>query len=257
MAPQVTGFGLADRNIRRFAGAVELRYDLGMTDASSSVTGPGKQRPGPKPRISKVAIARAALEIGLDTVTVKAVAARLGVDHSSLYRHVTSQAEIVALAADIAIAELEWRRTDADWRVMLEHLAEAVWDLYERHPGLAAAFRDLTVMPPSAILAFSEAVAQLQKHGFALTDSLLAVDTLMDALTDSFAGWHTFKRKGPQGITRADTVAAKWDLVADSDDRFSEQIRGMIDVMHAEPRAWWLRRRALILDGIAALPRDE
>jgi len=68
------------------------------------------QQPAPRPPATGYP-ATAALEIGLDAVTIKAVAAHLGLDHSSLYRHVRSRDEIAA-AAGLAVAELDWRSPD-------------------------------------------------------------------------------------------------------------------------------------------------
>ena len=198
-------------------------------------------------------IARAALDIGLDAATIKAVAAHLGMDHSSLYRHVKSRDEIIAAAADLAVAELDWRAPEGDWQARLERLSDALWSLYERHPGLAVAFREMEVMPPAGIRGFAEAVAQLQTEGFRLEDAILAVDTLVDALTDCFIGWQRFARPGFDGASLADAMAVHWEKAALSDVEHASQIRGMIAVMRGSPREWWLKRQRLILDGIGCL----
>jgi len=224
---------------------------------------PPRRKPGPRPRVTPEDIARAALEIGLDTVTIKAVAAKLGLDHSSLYRHVRSRDDIVAAAADLAVAELDWRSPDpatgGDWRAMLERLADALWALYERHPGLAVAFREMEVTPPTGIRSFAEAVACLQACGFRLEDAMLAVDTLVDALTECFTGWQRFSRPGPDGRSLADAMAGHWQEAALSDRDHAEQINAMAAIMRGSPRDWWLRRQRLILAGIGSLkapPRE-
>ena len=218
---------------------------------------PARKRPGPRPRISREGVARAALEIGLEAVTLKALAAHLGVDHSSLYRHVRSRDEIIAAAADLAVSELDWRGPQgSDWRAMLERLADALWSLYERHPGLAAAFREMEVMPEAGITVFAEVVAALQRDGFDLTDAILSVDTLIDALTDCFTGWQRFTRAGPQGgQSLADRMTAKVEDAAIADASHAEQLGGMIGIMQGGPRDWWLKRQGLILAGIASLRR--
>jgi len=218
---------------------------------------PPRRKPGPRPRVTPEAIARAALEIGLDAVTIKAVAAHLGLDHSSLYRHVRSRDEIVAAAADLAVAELDWRSPDpatgGDWQAMLERLSDALWALYERHPGLASAFREMEVIPPAGIRSFAEAVAYLQSCGFRLEDAVLAVDTLVDALTDCFTGWQRFTRSGPDGRSLADAMAGHWQEAALSDADHAEQINAMVAIMRGSPHDWWRKRRRLILAGIGSL----
>lgn len=208
----------------------------------------GRGRPA---RISREQIARAALEVGLDKVTVTALASHLGVDHSSLYRHVKSRDAIVVLAAEMAIADLGWRSPPgSDWRVELIVLTDAVWDLYERHPGLAESFRAVEIMPQSGIRAFAEAVARLQAHGFTLEDAVLAVDTLVDLAGDCFLGWRALGQAGQQQGTRMDAIVAQWRQEARILTDQVEQISGMIAVMQGGARPWWERKRDLVLDGL-------
>jgi AcrR family transcriptional regulator len=219
----------------------------------AAIPPPTRIKPGPRPRVTREDIARAALELGLDAATVKAVAAHLGMDHSSLYRHVKSRDEIIAAAADLAVAELDWRTPGGDWRGLLEKLCDALWSLYERHPGLATAFREMEVMPPAGIRCFAEAVAQLQAEGFGLEDAVLALDTLVDALTDCFTGWQRFTRPGFDGQSLADVMTARWEHAALADATHAAQIKSMVSVMRGTARDWWLKRQRLILNGIAGL----
>lgn len=224
-----------------------------MPAERSPTSPPNRRKPGPSPRVTREDIARAALEIGLDAVTIKAVAAHLGMDHSSLYRHVKSRNEIIAAAADLAVVKLDWRIAEGDWRALPEKLSDAIWSLYERHPGLANAFREMEVMPPAGIRGFSEAVARMQADGFRLEEAILAVDTLIDALTDCFTAWQRFTRPGYDGKSLADAMARHWEEAGLSDAAHAEQIEGMIAVMRGTPRDWWLKRRRLILDGIGCM----
>lgn len=212
-----------------------------------------RRKPGPRPRVTRDDIARAALDIGLNTATIKALAAHLGMDHSSLYRHVKNRDEIIAAAADLALSELDWQALHGGWRAMLEQLSDAIWSLYERYPGLAMTFREMQVMPPACIRGFSETVALLQTDGFALDEAILAVDTLFDGLTDCFTGWQRFTQPGKDGESPADIMKKLWETEALTDRTHAPQIRGMIAVMQGEPREWWLKRRGLILDGIGGL----
>lgn len=224
-------------------------------DSSASPPKTPRKRPGPRPRLSREAIARAALEIGLESATVTAVAARLEADHSSLYRHVKSRAEILFIAIDLAVEEMDWRAPPGDWRVLLERLAEAMWGLYEAHPGLAAALREVEATPPSVLRGFSEAVARLQEEGFSLEDAALAVDTLVDGLTGCFVDWSRLNLPDQRGGKQIDVLARQWEAAAAEEGAHAAQIMTMVAVMRGDPRAWWLRRQALILAGIATLRR--
>jgi AcrR family transcriptional regulator len=128
-------------------------------------------RVGRPARVSRRLIAEAALEVGLSTLTLTSLAQRLGVDHSTLYRHVASRDDIVLLACDTAIARMGWpvvpdvpdavltSADDASWRTYLEQAVERVWDMYDRHPGLATAIHHLETAPDQAVLRFTGASA--------------------------------------------------------------------------------------------------
>jgi DNA-binding transcriptional regulator YhcF (GntR family) len=87
-------------------------------------------------------IVRAAIEIadaeGLDAVSMRGVAGRLGVPTMSLYRHVAAKDELVALMTDAAFGEaVPPADLPADWRTRLTAAARLQWTLYHRHPWLA------------------------------------------------------------------------------------------------------------------------
>lgn len=217
-------------------------------------TAPRRRKPGPRPRVSRQQIARAALQIGLDAATIKALAAHLGMDHSSLYRHVRSRDEIVEAAADLAIEGLDWNPEDpTGWREMLERLTAALWTLYERHPGLANAFRDLEVVPETGLRAFARAVERLEELGLASDDAAVAVETLVDALTDCFIGWQRIHRRGGDGQSMADRAAPRWQAMAEAEPAHQQPIAEMVGIMQGDGWLWWLRRQRLIFAGIASL----
>jgi AcrR family transcriptional regulator len=158
-------------------------------------------RVGRPARVSRRLIAEAALEVGLSTLTLTSLAHRLGVDHSTLYRHVASRDDIVLLACDTAIARMDWptvpdapaaRLTspdDTSWRTYLEQAVERVWDMYDRHPGLASAIHHLDTAPDQVVLRFTGAIRDLTRMGFAEAEAVLVLDTVLDIGVESYVGW--------------------------------------------------------------------
>lgn len=211
------------------------------------------RRVGRPARVSLEMIAEAALEIGLDKVTMIAIAQQLGVDHSSLYRHVGNRQQLLFAAADRAISTLEWRNDAVDWRDYLRFIALAVWRMYQRHPGLAEVLRGLDETPPAGIRAFAETVAKLQGFGFQIGDAVLVLDSIMDMTVDSVAGWRRMAGKGRKGASVRDTLLQSWVTEASQNDRFGRQIEEMTTVMSADPEHWWLRKLGLLLDGAETL----
>ncbi|MEE6263304.1 GntR family transcriptional regulator [Plantactinospora sonchi] len=110
--------------------------------------GPSGRRPAarvsarPEADVNRDRIVRAAIEIadaeGLDALSMRAVASRLGVSTMSPYRYVGSKDDLVRLMADTAYGEqYPPESTPAGWRSQLELGARVLWELHRRHPWLA------------------------------------------------------------------------------------------------------------------------
>ncbi|PPF53958.1 TetR family transcriptional regulator [Clavibacter michiganensis] len=158
-------------------------------------------RVGRPARVSRRLIAEAALEVGLSTLTLTSLAQRLGVDHSTLYRHVASRDDIVLLACDTAVARMDWPTVpdlpaaqlvapdDTSWRAYLEQAVARIWDMYDRHPGLASAIHHLDTAPDQVVLRFTGAIRDLTRMGFAEAEAVLVLDTVLDIGVESYVGW--------------------------------------------------------------------
>ncbi|CAI7979555.1 TetR/AcrR family transcriptional regulator, tetracycline repressor protein [Frankia sp. Hr75.2] len=99
-----------------------------------------------KPRAGGLSTARiidTALEIlregGLDALSVRAVAVRLGTSAGSLYRHIASREELVALIADHVMGDIRLDRTGRGWRADVEALLREMRRVFLEQP-----------LPPSA-----------------------------------------------------------------------------------------------------------
>lgn len=92
--------------------------------------------------LTRERIVRAAIEIadaeGLDALSMRGVAARLGVAVMSPYRYVTSKDDLILLMADAAFGEHGCAaQPPPGWRARMELAARDLWALYRRHPWLA------------------------------------------------------------------------------------------------------------------------
>jgi DNA-binding transcriptional regulator YhcF (GntR family)/AcrR family transcriptional regulator len=98
----------------------------------------------PRQVLSKKQVLRAALAIadreGLDAVSMRRLAAELGVGPMSLYRHVATKDELVAQMVDEAFGEAELPTPGPDgWRAKLELISRRQWQLCRRHLWLPRA----------------------------------------------------------------------------------------------------------------------
>jgi AcrR family transcriptional regulator len=92
--------------------------------------------------LTRERVVRAAIEIadaeGLAALSMRGVAARLGVATMSPYRYVGGKDDLILLMADAAFGELGYPDPGPQgWRARLELAGRTLWKLYRRHPWLA------------------------------------------------------------------------------------------------------------------------
>ncbi len=101
------------------------------------------ERPAPAPRtpLGPERIAEAAVGIadgeGLDAVTMRRLAAALGVAPMAAYRYVTGKDELLELMVDHVHGELELPSGEAGWRQVTRTLALRLRDVMLRHPWMS------------------------------------------------------------------------------------------------------------------------
>jgi AcrR family transcriptional regulator len=106
---------------------------------------------GPRPAMSAADIVAAAVALadaeGLGAVSMAKVAERLGFTTMSLYRHVSSKDDLLALMFDAAIGDVPPRSRRRGWRHGLTRWAHGVFDSYRRHPWAL----DIPITGPPAL----------------------------------------------------------------------------------------------------------
>src|ERR1700752_4514907 len=107
-----------------------------MPAATPAAAGP--RRRGPRPRHTRQDVALAAVAIadadGIDRVTFRAVASRLGMGVMSLYNYVPDkQALVYDMVAEVT-AEPRLPEPTGDWRADMHRIAREQRALLHRHP---------------------------------------------------------------------------------------------------------------------------
>ncbi|MFD6447606.1 GntR family transcriptional regulator [Promicromonospora sp. NPDC060204] len=108
------------------------------TPASVPAGARAAARPPSDPGLSRDELLRAAVEIadteGLEAVSMRRLAAHLGVGPMSLYRHVANKDELLVEMADRVFGEIELPKIGPEgWRARLELAARRQWRLCRRH----------------------------------------------------------------------------------------------------------------------------
>ncbi|MES0872880.1 TetR/AcrR family transcriptional regulator [Sinimarinibacterium thermocellulolyticum] len=125
---------------------------------------------GRPPRVQAPDIIAAAIEIGLDKVTLKQVADKLGVGIATLYRHVRNRDELVRLAAFRVALSSRLPRRDAGatghWAAIAIGYAETLFESFAREPQLVYELMKGRLGPDVEIDFLEQFLAALEPHGF-------------------------------------------------------------------------------------------
>ncbi|GAA2386122.1 TetR/AcrR family transcriptional regulator [Streptomyces glaucosporus] len=128
-----------------------------------------RERPtrGPKPGLTLDRIVAAGIRIadaeGIDGLSMRRVAAELGVGAMSLYRYVPGKAELLELMIDRAYGMTDGSDAprDADWRTVLRTVALGTWRMYLAHPWLLQVNLARPVLGPAAVAGLDYALSGL------------------------------------------------------------------------------------------------
>ncbi|MFD8249150.1 TetR/AcrR family transcriptional regulator [Nocardia sp. NPDC059691] len=169
-------------------------------------------------RITRAA-ADLADEIGLENVTMSAVAKKFGVQDASLYSHVKNLRDLRARVSVLAATEKTELIASAvagrAGRDALAAYAHAWRDYALRHPGRYAATQlpfdpEMTPTATGALHAIELTYGMLRAYGLAEPDRTDAVRLLRSA----FHGYSVLEATGGFGHTRS--TAASWERIIDA-----------------------------------------
>lgn len=113
------------------------------------------RKPPPTRRLDTDLVVQAALEVaekeGVDAISMRVVADKIGVTPMALYRHVETKEDLVKLVADAVIGQVEVPKglDPAQWREALLALLADYRTRVQRYPGLSAVVLHGGLLPNS------------------------------------------------------------------------------------------------------------
>ena len=146
-------------------------------------------------------------EGGLDSLSMRRVADRLGVGAMSLYRHVQDKAELLDLMVDRVLAEVRYdddgngATAGTGWRSRLERVARANRALYERHPWLLARFESRPPLGPGTIAKYDAELRAVDGIGLTDVEMDLVLTLVLGYVRDATAGlaaWRSLPERSGQ-----------------------------------------------------------
>lgn len=153
---------------------------------------------------------------GPDAVSMRALAAELGVTPMALYNHVADKRDLLAAVAERILAETTFEHDHGDWRERIEACFRSLRAMCLRHPGAARLMQIEGVAPPAALAPMEVTLDALKGAGLGPADALRAYFALI-GFTLSQASYQT---QGPfpglepdRAVRKGQTSGAlEWDF---------------------------------------------
>jgi TetR/AcrR family transcriptional regulator, tetracycline repressor protein len=118
---------------------------------------------------------------GASALSMRGLAARLGVVPGALYRHVRSKEQLCDLAVDGVLAEVDTQPgPDLGWAEQVDVLARRLRAALEDHPGIAALLKTRDPLGPHSLALAEAFLAALQQAGLPVRATALAFSLLYD-----------------------------------------------------------------------------
>ena len=144
---------------------------LDRTDSDSEAKRP---RPVGRPaRIDLKAIVDAALQIGLDRVTMKAVAEKLDVGIATLYQHVRNRDDLLRMGAlRLSLTRRTPEDSDQHWADLATLYAKSLYEVLVAEPQLIAEVMKGGYGPDTEVDFLEQFLAAMQQRGFSPQDGV-------------------------------------------------------------------------------------
>ena len=229
------------------AAAVRRQQEAGAVTAVAAVSAPRVGRP---PRVHAQDIIAAAIDIGLEKVTLKQVADRLDVGIATLYRHVRNRDELVRLAAfRVALTRRLARRPAAvaeHWSEIAIGYAETLFESFVTEPQLVYELMKGRLGPDVEIDFLEQFLKALEPHGFSAEQGV--------RLHHAIAMMAIGAAVGANSVTACLASGAPQDVamrraLAEREPEELPRVRSALQVyLDTAPEQWVLALRDLLVD---------
>jgi|SRR5688572_24979427 len=132
-----------------------------------------------RPGLTRARIVAAAVEVadreGLAAVSLRRLAAELGVHVTSLYNHVATKDALLDAMMEQLVADARLPTNASTWEEWVRRFAHAVRVIVRRHPGASEVLHLRTVQGPEAAASAEAALAAFRAAGFDVVEAYNAV----------------------------------------------------------------------------------
>jgi AcrR family transcriptional regulator len=131
------------------------------------------KNPKPRAKLSRERVLTAAIGLaddgGIESLTMRKLAAALGVEAMSLYNHVANKGDLVDAIVDRVISEIDLPQSDGEWDVAIRTCAISAHDALLRHPwacSLVISPTATSAVPPQRLRYMEWLLGRLREAGF-------------------------------------------------------------------------------------------
>lgn len=218
---------------------------------------------GPRPAHSREEVAAAAIELadaeGIEAVSMRKVAARLGAGTTSLYRCVSSKDDIVDLMGDAILRRYPPPPATGEWRADLRALADASRQTMLRHPWLAIVVMARPSLGPGSLPWLEAWLTALDGHGLDADEMLIGATTVQTFVSGAVLSETTQRRARFDAAQWMAEQGSYGDAII-AENRFPRLARIMVEASgpHETGQAERAYRLGLerVIDGLATGMKD-
>lgn len=158
-----------------------------------------------RPRLSRERVLHGAMAVadagGLASLTIRSLAAELGVKPMSVYHHVANKDEILDGIVDLVFSEIELPTVGGDWREQMSRRAASARETLRRHPWAITLLQSRTHPGPATLRHHDAVIGTLRGAGFSVEMTAHAY-ALIDAYVFGFAmSEASLPINGPETVT--------------------------------------------------------
>lgn len=140
--------------------------------------------------LSKERVLRAAITLadagGIESLSMRKLAQKLGVEAMSLYYHVANKDEILDGMVDIVFSEIDLSSSRADWKTAMRRRSISMRDVLATHPWATVMMQSRVNPGPALLRHHDSVIGTLRESGFSVEMAAHAFSA-MDAYIYGFA----------------------------------------------------------------------
>jgi AcrR family transcriptional regulator len=230
-----------------------MSADAGNADGGAAKA--AAARVGRPPRVTVQEIVAAALEIGLEKVTLKQIADQLGVAQATLYRHVNNRDELLRLAAfQLTLQRQLPDAANAHWSDLAVRYAESLYEAFTTEPQLINQLLKGELGPHAEVDILEQFLSVICQHGFSELEGVQLFHSIGMITIGAAAGAIGLKASKTMGKPWGESMRRTF---AERDESELPQMRRVLPAtLNIDPIPWLPSLHALLI-GIAATRGEQ